>query len=158
MEIDRNRMLAISVIHLMDYEWYTGKISVYHHEDAVYFDRGQIVNALSTALKRRQAAAESVPLAENGIIYSRDAPRVSFKMLGEAATKQIAKKDPDLYNGLIGTIIPYALRFIIRRDIRVMRNDMKQMQATIAKLMKICDARVSDNDDICGQLVSAREM
>ena len=172
---------STTVIHLMDFEWYNAPLSVYHHEDAVYFDRDQIAATMITATKRQLFQSRSIRHTETGIIYSTEnrqaenrqtenrqtenrqtkkaiiitpTPPRQFKMLGEASVKELIRPlNADLYDSLVGTIIPYALRFIIRRDIRVMRTDMKLMQQKIAQLMTKIDARVVVNDDVDRELV-----
>lgn len=153
-----------SVLHLMNFEWLNTPLAVYHHEDAIYFDRDQITKTMPTSTKKQLFASRSVSYAETGIVYGttdQQTPPWRFKMLGEAAIKELTVTlHSDLYNSIVGTIIPYALRFIIRRDIRVMRTDMKLMNRKIAFLMTICDARVTavDNADdveyLAGQLVN----
>jgi len=147
------------VTHLLNFEYLTASIPVYNCDDAVYFGYNAIRSSLNLRTKRAAFSVKAREYVEVCTLAGQPAD-TQLVVLGEAAVKFLLPiYNQGLNRMLIDTVIPYALRFIIRRDLRIMRDDISRIQKQIARMPSIsaCIMEVAEHaeaDCIVGSVVN----
>ncbi len=131
------------IYHLLNFEYLRACIRVYNHEDALYFNFADIKKSMPTNRSSGMFASrahEYIELCTCGNNQIHVLGEVSVKFLLEASCVT-------LHRMIVDTVIPYALRFIIRRDVRIIRADISLIQKQIVRMQSKLDARVTEVDE-----------